>query len=160
MNAIHKRFVNRKESHIDTIVLVLGELSASFYWEILKGRYHRRNFHLQGDFESLYDLERDCPVLPEIKTAEKIFINFQNSIKNIDWRRYRTGLNRHRRNRPGKQDRTKQAHFKNIFKAVLFLPFISKFHNELQNNFIKIRPILYGSKPRHRLYSLPQLKPR
>lgn len=87
MNAILKRFVNRKESPIDTIVLVLGELSASFYSENLKGRYRRRNFHLQGDFESLYDLEKDCPVLPEIKTTEEFFINFQNSIIKISPRR-------------------------------------------------------------------------
>jgi hypothetical protein len=68
---------------VDAIVLALEELSASFYAEILRGRYRRGNFNLHEDFESLYDLEKDCPVLPEITDAEEIFMKFQNAIKNV-----------------------------------------------------------------------------
>lgn len=83
MNTMLKRFVYWKESPVDAIVLALEELSASFYAEILRGRYRRGNFNLHEDFESLYDLEKDCPVLPEITDAEEIFMKFQNAIKNV-----------------------------------------------------------------------------
>ena len=81
MNAILKRFFNWKESPVDTIVIAFSELSASFYAEIMRGRYGRGNYNLHDDFTSCYDLEKDCPVLPETRTEEEIFLNLQNSIK-------------------------------------------------------------------------------
>lgn len=58
---------------MDTMILALEEIPASFYSEILRGRYGRGNYHLHQDFTSLYDLEKDCPFLPEVRHEEEIF---------------------------------------------------------------------------------------
>jgi len=59
------------------MILSLFEISASFFAEILRGRYGRGNYHLQPSYASLYDLNKDCPLLPEIRKKEDIF----NSLK-------------------------------------------------------------------------------
>jgi DNA-directed RNA polymerase subunit K/omega len=80
MNALLKRFVDWKESQVDTMILALEEISASFYSEILRGRYGRGNYHLHQDFTSLYDLEKDCPFLPEVRHEEKIFKSLKDAV--------------------------------------------------------------------------------
>ena len=84
MNAILKRFVHWKKSPVDTLILALVEISASFYLEILRGRWlplGRGDYHLRQEFAALYDLEKDCSVLPEIRKEEDIFNNIKNSLK-------------------------------------------------------------------------------
>ena len=75
MYAILKHFLNWKESPADTIILAFFELSVSFYAEILRGRYGRGNYNLHDDFASFYNLENDCPVLPQTRTEEEIYLN-------------------------------------------------------------------------------------
>jgi hypothetical protein len=80
MNALLKRFVDWKESQVDRMILALEEISASFYSEILRGRYGRGNYHLHQDFTYLYDLEKDCPFLPEVRHEEKIFKSLKDAV--------------------------------------------------------------------------------
>ncbi|EFX66116.1 hypothetical protein DAPPUDRAFT_332519 [Daphnia pulex] len=62
------------------MILALEEISASFYSEILRGRYGRGNYHLHQDFTSLYDLEKDCPFLPEVRHEEEIFKSLKDAV--------------------------------------------------------------------------------
>ena len=80
MDALLKRFVDWKESPVDTMILALEEISASFYSEILRGRYGRGNYHLHQDFTSLYDLEKNCPFLPEVRNEEEIFKRIKDAV--------------------------------------------------------------------------------
>lgn len=79
MNAILKRFVNWKESPVDSIIIALYELSQSFYGEILRGRYNLGNYHLLQHLSSVYDKTIDKPILPEVQTEEMIFNRIKNS---------------------------------------------------------------------------------
>jgi hypothetical protein len=59
------------------MILALSEISVTFFAEFLRGRYGRGNFNLQPNLAHLYDLNKDCPLLPE----EDIFNCLKDSVK-------------------------------------------------------------------------------
>lgn len=79
VNAILKRMFEWKEGPIDCIVLALYRLLESFYAEIIRGRYGLGTYNLLPQFTGFYNLEKDCPTLPEVHTAEGIFDTVKNS---------------------------------------------------------------------------------
>lgn len=79
MNALVKRFNEWKEAPIDAMVLSLLRLCDSFYAEILRGRYQLGTYHLLPHLVPYYDLAKDCPTLPDVKTAEGIVDDIRQS---------------------------------------------------------------------------------
>jgi hypothetical protein len=63
------------------MILALSEISVTFFAEILRGRYGRGNFNLQPNLAHLYDLNKDCPLLPEVRKEEDIFNSLKDSVK-------------------------------------------------------------------------------
>jgi hypothetical protein len=64
------------------MILALSEISVTFFAEILRDRYGRGNYyHLQPNLAHLYDLNKDCPLLPEVRKEEDIFNGLKDSVK-------------------------------------------------------------------------------
>ena len=63
------------------MILALSEISVTYFAEILRGRYCRGNYQLQPNLAHLYDINKDCPLLPEVRKEEFIFNSLKDSVK-------------------------------------------------------------------------------
>lgn len=74
-------------SWLECLLQLLGNKwcnPVTFLAEILRGWYGRRNYHLQPNYAHLYELKKDCQLLPKVTKEEDIFNRLKDCKKTTE----------------------------------------------------------------------------